>query len=72
MVEQASASASRLNGLAKTLNQLTTYFKLDEDSEPAPEAAVYRAAVTTSARKPAVSSTRKASVPELASRVRSA
>jgi methyl-accepting chemotaxis protein len=35
MVEQASASASRLNSLAKKLNQLTTYFKLDESEERA-------------------------------------
>jgi methyl-accepting chemotaxis protein len=36
MVEQASASASRLNSLAKKLNQLTTFFKLDYGARPAP------------------------------------
>jgi methyl-accepting chemotaxis protein len=72
MVEQASASASRLNGLAKKLNQLTTYFKLDESSEATSEAAVYRAAATTPAKKRAASPTRSAAIREPAGRVRSA
>jgi len=71
MVEQASASASRLNGLAKKLNQLTTYFKLDDSAEAAP-ATVPRAAVVTPARKRSSPAVRAESLRESASRARSA
>jgi methyl-accepting chemotaxis protein len=72
MVEQASASASRLNGLAKKLNQLTTYFKLDESSEPAAEVAAYQAALTTPASKRAPAPTHNAPLRQPAGRMRSA
>jgi methyl-accepting chemotaxis protein len=71
MVEQASASASRLNGLAKTLNQLTSYFKLDDSAEPTP-GAVHRVAVSTAAKKRSVPASRAGAIREPESRVRRA
>jgi methyl-accepting chemotaxis protein len=71
MVEQASASASRLNGLAKKLNQLTTYFKVDDSAE-AEQEAVHRVALATPAKKRSSPPVRAGSLREPASRARSA
>jgi methyl-accepting chemotaxis protein len=72
MVEQASASASRLNGLAKKLNQLTTYFRLDEGAETGHESASYRPAVAAPTKKRLGSATQSVSAHEPVSRARSA
>jgi methyl-accepting chemotaxis protein len=71
MVEQASASASRLNGLAKKLNQLTTFFKLDYSAEPA-RGAVQNVEEARPADKRALLPSRAESLHESASLRRSA
>jgi len=60
-----------LNGLAKTLNQLTSYFKLDDSAEPTP-GAVHRVAVSTAAKKRSVPASRAGAIREPESRVRRA
>jgi methyl-accepting chemotaxis protein len=71
MVEQTSASASRLNGLAKKLNQLTTFFKLDYSAEPA-RGAVQNVEEARPADKRALLPSRAESLHESASLRRSA